>query len=57
MNPNLSPFSNSGVRLKIGQKIYYRKNGFRKLLLIVDKEIVAGSKIDVAAIISEKEGK
>lgn len=55
MNPNLSPFSNSGVKLKIGQKIYYRKNGKKKLLLEVDDTISDGDKLDVAKLIKELE--
>lgn len=38
MNPNLSPFSTSGVDLKIGQKIYFKYKGKRRLLLEVSKE-------------------
>lgn len=57
MNPNLSPFSNSGVNLKVGQKIYYKKKGKKKLLLTVDASIEEGSKIDVAERIQELEKK
>ena len=39
MNPNLSPQSNSGVRLKIGQEIKYKKGGRAHLLLVVDDSI------------------
>jgi hypothetical protein len=52
MNPNLSPVSNSGVTLKMGQKIYYNKNGLRKLLLTVDESIQPGDKIDVAKLVA-----
>lgn len=55
MNPNLSPFSNSGVKLKVGQRIYYKKRGKKKLLLTVDESIVDGDKIDVAERISKLE--
>ncbi len=55
MNPNLSPLSNSGVRLKIGQEIYYKKGGKKKLLLIVDDKIQQGDKLNVAQIIKELE--
>ena len=48
MNPNLSPFSESGVRLKIGQEILFRENGRRYVLLTVDASIEPGDKIDVA---------
>ena len=39
MNPNLSPKSNSGVGLDVGQKVYFFPNGTKKnreLLFIVD---------------------
>ena len=39
MNPNLSPKSNSGVSLDVGQKVYFFPNGKnkkRELLFIVD---------------------
>jgi len=38
MNPNLSPFSTSGVDLKIGQKIFFKYKGKKRLLLEVSKE-------------------
>ena len=53
MNPNLSPMSNSGVALKIGQKIYYRKGTEEYLILTVDDSIRQGDKIDVAALIKD----
>lgn len=57
MNPNLSPTSNSGVALKRGQKIYYKKGISKKLLLIVDEGIDPGDKIDVAKLIKTLEQK
>lgn len=57
MNPNLSPFSNSGVKLQVGQKIFYKKNGKKKLLLVVDESIAEGEKVDVAALIASLEQK
>ncbi len=44
MNPNLSPMSNSGVNLKVGQEIYFfpkgqKKRGHKELLLIVDESL------------------
>ncbi|MGB5190285.1 hypothetical protein, partial [Robiginitalea sp.] len=48
MNPNLSPMSNSGVSLDMGQKIYYKKGGVRMLVLTVDENIQSGDKIDMA---------
>ncbi|MGA9238949.1 hypothetical protein [Robiginitalea sp.] len=48
MKPNLSPMSNSGVSLEIGQKIYYKKGGIRMLVLTVDESVQSGDKIDMA---------
>jgi hypothetical protein len=42
MNPNLSPQSNSGVSLKIGQEIKYRKGGRTRVLFVVDESIHEG---------------
>ena len=39
MNPNLSPFSNSGVTLKIGQEIYFKWKGKKQLLLTVTEDL------------------
>lgn len=38
MNPNLSPVSNSGVDLKVGQKIFFKHRGKKYLLLKVTEE-------------------
>lgn len=48
MNPNLSPMSNSGVSLQMGQEIYYKKGLKRVVVLTVDKNIQNGDKIDMA---------
>ncbi len=53
MNPNLSPLSNSGVSLKMGQEIFYKKGSERILLLRVDESIQNGDKIDVAKLVRE----
>lgn len=53
MNPNLSPISNSGVALEMGQKIYYRNGREKTLILVVDENIQAGDKIDVAKLIKD----
>lgn len=53
MNPNLSPFSNSGVDLKVGQKIYFRKKGKKVLFLEVDESIKDGDVIKVGALMKE----
>ncbi len=52
MNPNLSPVSNSGVSLEMGQKIYYRKGLSKILILTVDENIKSGDKIDVAKLVA-----
>jgi len=38
MNPNLSPESRSGVTLERGQKVYFKVNGRRALLLEITDE-------------------
>ena len=48
MNPNLSPFSKSGVSLKIGQEVLFRENGRRYVLFTVDASIQPGAVVDVA---------
>ena len=53
MNPNLSPFSRSGVDLKNGQKIYLDFNGKRILILEVTDSIKHGDRIDIATIINK----
>ncbi|WP_281615110.1 hypothetical protein [Flammeovirga sp. SubArs3] len=54
MNPNLSPFSNSGVDLKIGQEILFKEKGKTYQLLIVDQSIEMNSKLDVAQLIKDR---
>lgn len=54
MNPNLSPFSNSGVSLKIGQKVYFKHNGRKEVLLTVDETIENGQKLDMAAVVKSR---
>ena len=53
MNPNLSPFSNSGVNLKPGQEIFFRHKGKKRLLLKVD-ETLEGQTIKVAKLLKER---
>ncbi|MDX1315160.1 MAG: hypothetical protein R3356_06635 [Eudoraea sp.] len=55
MKPNLSPVSNSGVSLKMGQKIYYQKGLKKILVLTVDESIKDGDKIDVARLVKKVE--
>ena len=54
MNPNLSPFSKSGVQLKIDQEIFFKHKGKKVLLLKVTDSIKDGDSLDVAALIKEK---
>ena len=54
MNPNLSPFSKSGVNLEIGQKIFFKHKGKRVLLLEVSDSIKDGDTINVAQLIKER---
>lgn len=51
MNPNLSPFSKSGVDLPIGQKILLKIAGKNLLLFTVTDTIPKGARIDVADLI------
>lgn len=54
MNPNLSPMSNSGVRLDIGQEIYFYMGSKKKLLLTVTEDF-QGQTILVNKLIKERE--
>lgn len=53
MNPNLSPFSSSGVMLEIGQKIYFKHKMRKKLLLEVTKNLDEKA-LNVAKLIREQ---
>ena len=53
MNPNLSPFSRSGVDLKNGQKIFLDFNGQNILILKVTDSIRHGDRIDVGNLINK----
>ena len=52
MDPNLNPFSRSGVDLKNGQKIYLSLRNKKVLILTVTDTIVHGTRIDVARLIN-----
>lgn len=54
MNPNLSPFSKSGVDLKIGQKIFFKKRGKKYLLLEIDDSIKNEQKIEVSSLLRKR---
>lgn len=54
MNPNLSPFSNSGVRLKIGQQIDFRQGLKTYTLLMVSDSIEEGASLEIGTLLKEK---
>lgn len=54
MNPNLSPFSNSGVRLKIGQQINFRQGLKTYTLLTVSPDIEEGAALEIGALLKAK---
>lgn len=54
MNPNLSPYSNSGVRLKIGQEINFRQGLKTHNLIIIDNTIKSGDTLNIGAILQER---
>lgn len=54
MNPNLSPFSKSGVDLKYGQKVYFKAKGKRHILLIVNDKIKDGDILKVGQLIKQR---
>ncbi len=53
MNPNLSPFSNSGVSLKIGQEVFFYE-GKKKYLLVSVTEDLDGDTIIVNELIKQR---
>ena len=53
MNPNLSPMSNSGVDLQVGQKIFFKVRGRRYLLLEVTEDL-RDINLDVASLLKER---
>ncbi|MEM9833887.1 MAG: hypothetical protein AAF944_24870 [Bacteroidota bacterium] len=54
MNPNLSPFSKSGVDLKMGQEILFKEKGKRFVLLTVDESIEDSDVINVPELLRER---
>jgi hypothetical protein len=57
MNPNLSPFSNSGVSLDIGQKVYFFPDGKKKskaFLFIVDTTFKKDTILQIDKIIEKR---
>lgn len=53
MNPNLSPMSDSGVQLEVGQKIFFKHKGRKYLLLEVSAEY-EGTRIRVHQLIKQR---
>lgn len=54
MNPNLSPMSNSGIELKIGQNVYFFPNGSSKkraLLFTVDESFQQNQVLEIDELI------
>ena len=54
MNPNLSPFSESGVDLKIGQEILFRSGIKKYVLLTVDETIKNGDVLNVGNLLAAR---
>lgn len=59
MNPNLSPFSSSGVDLAVGQKVYFFANGkkgsFKKRILLLEvTEDLAGKDLAIDELIKAR---
>lgn len=53
MNPNLSPKSNSGVGLEVGQEIFFFYKKKKHLLLTVSKDL-EGKVVKVGALIKKR---
>ncbi|MFN5440453.1 MAG: hypothetical protein ACK5AR_01185 [Flavobacteriia bacterium] len=57
MNPNLSPMSNSGITLDMGQVVYYFPNGNKgkkEVLFVVNEAFKDGDVLEIDQLISEK---
>lgn len=54
MNPNLSPASNSGVTLALGQEIQFRNHGRTYVLFTVDEGISEGQVLNIGEILAER---
>ncbi len=53
MRPNLSPRSNSGVGLVVGQKILFKYKGKKRVLLIVSEDL-EGSTLEVSKLLKQR---
>jgi hypothetical protein len=57
MNPNLSPMSNSGITLDMGQVVYYFPNGNKgkkEVLFVVSDAFKDGDVLEIDQLIAEK---
>lgn len=54
MNPNLSPYSSSGVGLKMGQEVYFKNNGKKYILLVVDETNYKGQVLVINELIKTR---
>lgn len=57
MNPNLSPMSNSGITLDMGEVIYYFPNGNKgkkEVLFVVSDAFKDGDVLEIDQLIAEK---
>jgi hypothetical protein len=57
MNPNLSPMSNSGITLDMGQVVYYFPNGNKgkkEVLFVVSDVFKDGDVLEIDQLIAEK---
>lgn len=58
MNPNLSPLSNSGITLDMGQVVYYFPNGKKgkqEVLFVVDDTFKDGEVLEIDQLIKAKQ--
>lgn len=53
MNPNLSPLSDSGVDLRVGQEVFFYWKKKRYLLFVVSEEL-EGQVLDVPRLIRQR---
>ena len=57
MNPNLNPFSNSGVGLDVGQKVYFfpnKKKNKKELLFTVDNSFKKDTILEIDQLIEKR---
>lgn len=57
MNPNLSPLSNSGIALDLGQVVYFfpeGKKGKKEVLFVVSTAFKDGEVLEIDQLIDEK---